>query len=654
MAGGTSRAVTIAAKWLDGGLVKGAKEGKDAVKGLDDEVKGSGDSSKKSGEGWSFFRKKTDEAGKSAKGAKSDIGGLAKSVVGMAVGLGGGLLALSTVKSAIDGVGEKAMEVRQAQALGIGENSNQTLQILTAYKQRGIGMQQLGQTMKQLAKSSFTAEQQETKHAKSSARTEEARVRQVEQYERAVARAREKGTAMPLPLAAARETAEVGTKAKAYEKLGIVLSSFRKLSATAQLEQIGERLTKMPVGPERTRIATELLGRSAQKILPAFEKGEGNIKNMMGWAKEFLPTFANGAEGMEKMHFASMRMAMAMEGLKLRLGMFLMPIILKLIKAFTDLYSSISHGRGVWGTVSRIVQGFVKIVVSVFDWFKRTKAATDALVGILAVLAVAWAVQKVVEFARAVKALWVVEKLIAAATFAWDYATMVLATGGMVELAASMVIATAGIALLVLGAYMLVTHWTQVKDFFVGVWSWLKSNWPLLLPILFGPVGLAAMEVIKHWTAVVRFFEGLPETFKTIGLAIWHGLLDGFKGLVNLLILEPLNGIITGFNKLMSAAVRSVPFGLAPAAPHIGKIPLLAEGGYVRHGGFAIVGDRGPEMLRLPPGAEVDPLSKRGGGTGIGGTFEAPSGDLHVHVDVNRREIATAVLKEFRQLGARA
>jgi hypothetical protein len=626
---GTSRAVTIAAKWLDGGLTKGVGDGRKAVKGLADEVKRSDDASRKAGGGWSFFQKRTDDAGRSARKAGGDLVGLVKSAAGMAIGLGGGLLALSTVKSSIDGVGEKAMEVRQAQALGIGENSNQTLQILTAYKQRGIGMQQLGQTMKQLAKSSYTAEQQDTKHARSGARNEEARARQVALYERAVAKAREKGTAMPLPLAAAKETSEVGLKAKAYEKLGIVISSFRKLSATAQLEQIGERLTKMAVGPERTRIATELLGRSAQKILPAFEKGEGN----------------------EKMHFASMRMAMATEGLKLRIGMVLMPVILKLMKGFTDLYAAISHGRGIWRTVDDAVTSLVRVGVQLFDWFKSTKLATQSLVGILGILAVAWAVQKVVAFVKWVKALWLITKLQMIATKAWAGAQWLLNAAMDANPIGLIIIGVMALAAI---AAVVVTRWTQVRSFFVGVWGWIKTHWPMLLPVLFGSFGLAAMEIIENWSGIVRFFEGLPATFKRIGMSIWESLLGSFKWLVNTLVLEPLNGIIGGFNTLMSDAVKAVPFGLAPAAPHIGKIPLLAEGGYVRHSGWAIVGESGPEAIHIPQGAAVDPLSKRGGPTGIGGSWQAPSGDLHVHVDVDRREIATAVLKDFRMRGARA
>jgi len=48
-------------------------------------------------------------------------------------------------------------------------------------------------------------------------------------------------------------------------------------------------------------------------------------------------------------------------------------------------------------------------------------------------------------------------------------------------------------------------------------------------------------------------------------------------------------------------------FGLAASAP----IPLLAEGGTVLRAGAALVGEAGPELVRLPRGATVQPLGTR-------------------------------------------
>jgi hypothetical protein len=62
-------------------------------------------------------------------------------------------------------------------------------------------------------------------------------------------------------------------------------------------------------------------------------------------------------------------------------------------------------------------------------------------------------------------------------------------------------------------------------------------------------------------------------------------------------------------------------------------------------GGLALVGEAGPELLQLPGGARVTPLAA---GTpapvelGPGGL----GGELHIHLDVDGRELAHVVARE--------
>ena len=65
------------------------------------------------------------------------------------------------------------------------------------------------------------------------------------------------------------------------------------------------------------------------------------------------------------------------------------------------------------------------------------------------------------------------------------------------------------VAGLSLAAYEVVKHWrifeTAFLDVFRAVLGWLKANWPLLVGIILGPVGVVAVEVIKHWTQIRAF-----------------------------------------------------------------------------------------------------------------------------------------------------
>ena len=115
---------------------------------------------------------------------------------------------------------------------------------------------------------------------------------------------------------------------------------------------------------------------------------------------------------------------------------------------------------------------------------------------------------------------------------------------------------------------------------------------------------------------------------------------------------EAIDWILKGWNSLhFKMPGISTPFG------HIGgfniglpQIPLLAQGGNIISGGPAIVGDRGPEVVQLPAGAKVLPLSPSQSGTNgmLGSFMDRQSGDLIVKVDVDQHEIGRAVLKDFQ------
>jgi len=98
----------------------------------------------------------------------------------------------------------------------------------------------------------------------------------------------------------------------------------------------------------------------------------------------------------------------------------------------------------------------------------------------------------------------------------------------------------------------------------------------------------------------------LGEAFTAAGEAIggafsgmWEGIKEGFRG--------AMNWIIEKWNSLASVKAPDwVP--LIGGKALLPGIPLLAEGGTMRVGGAAVVGDNGPELLNLPTGAQVTPL----------------------------------------------
>ena len=109
---------------------------------------------------------------------------------------------------------------------------------------------------------------------------------------------------------------------------------------------------------------------------------------------------------------------------------------------------------------------------------------------------------------------------------------------------------------------------------------------------------------------------GLMGVFKKFGdffKSLWEGITSVFKTAVNFVI-KGINTLIEGLNKIKPPQWLTDLTGITGV--NINPIPLLAEGGDIRAAGQAIVGEAGPELINLPRGARVTPLS---GENAVGG-----------------------------------
>jgi hypothetical protein len=64
------------------------------------------------------------------------------------------------------------------------------------------------------------------------------------------------------------------------------------------------------------------------------------------------------------------------------------------------------------------------------------------------------------------------------------------------------------------GVFM--TTWHALDAAFQATWRWLKTNWPLLLGILTGPVGLAVVLIIKNWARIRAGAAALMAWFRQV------------------------------------------------------------------------------------------------------------------------------------------
>lgn len=193
---------------------------------------------------------------------------------------------------------------------------------------------------------------------------------------------------------------------------------------------------------------------------------------------------------------------------------------------------------------------------------------------------------------------------VSAAITVWSAVTR---TAAAVQAAWNVVMAANPIVLVTLAVLALIavivviatkTTWFQqiwkaamgaVQGAISGAFNWIKSNWPLILAILTGPVGLAVLAIAKNKDRILDFIREIPDTAKRL-----------FGGLTDILT-APFRGAVEALRSAWNSTLGGkgwdgvdIPFG--PDLPGF-RIPMLAGGGTARAGMAHIVGERGPELF---------------------------------------------------------
>lgn len=188
--------------------------------------------------------------------------------------------------------------------------------------------------------------------------------------------------------------------------------------------------------------------------------------------------------------------------------------------------------------------------------------------------------------------------------------------------------------------------WNRVRSVAVGVWQGIYN---FIAPIVSGivnTVGGAVNRIVSFFSSIWGRISGaIGQVASGIGNGI-RGAFDGAKnGVVSAInwIIDKVNGVINSVNNTA---------GKLPGVPKLGNIPRLYTGGQITQGGFAIVGESGPEAVMLPAGAQV--VSNRAtqaaiaeGGLG-GNSVTIP---IHVHYEGRgqfTQEDAVSMAKQIR------
>lgn len=104
---------------------------------------------------------------------------------------------------------------------------------------------------------------------------------------------------------------------------------------------------------------------------------------------------------------------------------------------------------------------------------------------------------------------------------------------------------------------LIIANWDAVKNAAAAVWQWIQQavanvinwitqNWPLLLGILMGPIGLAIAWIIQNFDTVKAFIAG-----------VWQGIQNGAAAAWNF-VKGVFSGVVGFFSSMFSGALNAV------------------------------------------------------------------------------------------------
>ena len=176
----------------------------------------------------------------------------------------------------------------------------------------------------------------------------------------------------------------------AFNALGIPIKDLKKMDFNQLLMETADGLDKMGAGSARTDKTVKLFGKGWQSIAPILRDGSDGMREQLALAKKYNLTF-NGKTVKDLKGFAAAQreQKMAMMGLQLAVGQFLIPKLTKLFQATASVLHQARNGQGIFGKLKDKLIELKNSVVTVVEWVKRHQKASKVLATILLTLVTA-------------------------------------------------------------------------------------------------------------------------------------------------------------------------------------------------------------------------------------------------------------------------
>lgn len=138
-----------------------------------------------------------------------------------------------------------------------------------------------------------------------------------------------------------------------------------------------------------------------------------------------------------------------------------------------------------------------------------------------------------------------------------------------------------------------------------GLNAVLTANPIGLVVVAIGALVAAAIYMWKNWDTISVKLKAIWNGIKSVASSVFDGIKGAIKSMVNGVI-SGLNTLIRGLNRINFNIPDWVPLlGGKSFGFNIGEIPAYAKGTGYAKGGYALVGEQGPELVQIPRGSKV-------------------------------------------------
>jgi hypothetical protein len=407
-------------------------------------------------------------------------------------------------------------------------------------------------------------------------------------------------------------------------------------SATAAFGKIVGGLKKIKNPTEQAAASIALFGTPLEdlnvtkipEMLAALQGGSDAMEGFEGAANRMGTTLNDNA----KTNLTAFKRQVEM-GITNAVGGVFLPVAEKVATfmayTFGPAFKEIAEVLG-----KKVIPMFKKAGDFIGEHETTFKIVAGVITGILIPRFVILAGQAMISAGRVVAA-WVLQQVAAIKSALIQTAQFVMMMGRWLALGARAVISAA----VVVGAWVLMGVQSMIQAARMAA-AWLIAMGPIGLVI--AAVIAVAVLIYKYWDEIKAVTIRVWKAISGAVLKVWEGIKTGVKGYIGFIV-----GLVTGVKEKITGAISgafdAIPrafkaalnliigalrnFGIPgftipiPFAPDFtfgglhpfAGIPMLAEGGDVKHGGATIVGEQGPEMLSLGRGARVTPLGGGGG-----------------------------------------